>query len=96
MLTLFHFNRSKDVYNKEFSRFCYKCNVYVTKTTRHCNTCNVCVADYDHHCVFIGKCVGANNLDEFHRFLCMIFSTLIYGLVSALLTIKEGGAIAVL
>ena len=81
---------------KEFNRICYKCHAYVSKATRHCNTCKVCVAGYDHHCVFIGKCIGKNNLTQFNQFLCFIFSTLIYGLVSALLSIKQTGGIATL
>lgn len=53
---------------------------------RHCSICNVCIKEYDHHCVFIGKCIGKKNIGQFRDFLCMTFSTLIYGVIVSLLT----------
>jgi palmitoyltransferase len=57
------------------------------KLSKHCTICESCFSDYDHHCVFIGKCVAANNMGKFKLFLCLIFGTLIYGLVSSLMNL---------
>ena len=67
------------------SRYCDKCQLSTARGTKHCSICNCCILDYDHHCVFIGKCVGANNMGKFKVFLFMVFGTLLYGLVSAVL-----------
>ena len=52
---------------------------------QHCNICNICIRDYDHHCVFVGKCIGRGNMGQFKDFLCMVFSTLIFGIVAAIM-----------
>lgn len=78
----------------ENHRFCHVCKIHVRKFTRHCEICDVCVEAFDHHCIFIGKCIGKNNMGQFKEFLCLIFCTLIYGLIISLsyaTSIKEVG-----
>lgn len=73
------------ILRQELTRYCNKCHINTTKKTKHCSICNCCIIDYDHHCVFIGKCVGGNNMGKFQQFLGMVFGTLLYGLVSAVM-----------
>ena len=83
------YQSSTTIHMKAFRYYCQKCNTLTKENTKHCNICNICIYSYDHHCVFIGKCVGGNNMGRFKLFLFMIFSTLIYGLVSALFNLQN-------
>eukprot|EP00753_Platysulcus_tardus_P002997 PLAT12149.1.p1 GENE.PLAT12149.1~~PLAT12149.1.p1 ORF type:complete len:201 (-),score=45.53 PLAT12149.1:150-752(-) len=73
---------------------CNVCGIIRMRGVVHCSECGVCIEGYDHHCPWMGQCIGKNNLSSFYRFICLVFTLILYlafaGVAAAAATAPRG------
>lgn len=70
-------------------RLCVPCGGAKPPKAHHCRTCGTCVQSMDHHCPFVNNCVGADNMRHFLLFLGWATAGCAYGVLLALLAVRE-------